>query len=82
MPLVLVYLPAACLCFFMLIAQADPGDGRVRGDIETAAHVVIGISLLGLLLSLLPVYRRTMGRWWYAVPVVLAATAWIRAALL
>lgn len=79
-PLALIYLPAVYLCFLMLVAEpGDPNDDRMRDDTAAGAYLVVGISLFGLLLSLLPVYRRTMGRWWYAAPLVLGLIAYIRA---
>ncbi|MEV0414007.1 hypothetical protein AB0I68_25145 [Streptomyces sp. NPDC050448] len=76
-PLVLIYLPAAYIC--VLLLTADPiaaQDQRTRDDAYTMGGVALCISFAGLLLSLLPVYRRTMNRWWYAVPLVLGAIAY------
>ncbi|MFD4242298.1 hypothetical protein ACFWP3_11985 [Streptomyces sp. NPDC058525] len=81
-PLALLYAPAVYFCVLLLIAEADPGDGRMRADMRSGAHAVYFICLLGLLVCLLPVYRRTMNRWWYALPALLSAVAWIRIATL
>ncbi|MFB6809713.1 MULTISPECIES: hypothetical protein [unclassified Streptomyces] len=82
-PLALIYLPAAYICFLLLSAEPiSPLDHRMREDARTMGGLALCISFAGLLLSLLPVYRRTMNRWWYAVPLVLGAIAYIRAATL
>ncbi|MFD7258487.1 hypothetical protein [Streptomyces sp. NPDC059874] len=78
-PLGLLYVPAAYFCVLMLIAEVHPDDDRMRVDIQTGAHAVFAICLVGLLVSLFPVYRRTLNRWWYALPLLLAAVALIRA---
>ncbi|WP_327284782.1 MULTISPECIES: hypothetical protein [unclassified Streptomyces] len=79
-PLGLIYLPAVYICVLLLMADPiAPLDHRMRDDAHTMGVVAVCISFAGLLLSLLPVYRRTMNRWWYAVPVVLGAIAYIRA---
>ncbi|MET9886365.1 hypothetical protein ABZZ20_25155 [Streptomyces sp. NPDC006430] len=78
-PLALIYLPAVYICVLMLTADPiAPEDHRTRDDIHAMGAVALCISFAGLLLSLLPVYRRTMSRWWFAVPLVLAATAYFR----
>ncbi|MFJ4779890.1 hypothetical protein [Streptomyces sp. NPDC088762] len=81
-PLGLFYVPAAYFCVLMLIGEVQPGDDRVRAEIESAAHVVFAICVVGLLVSLLPLYRRTMGLWWLLPPVVLGVIAWVRIATL
>ncbi|GAA1586233.1 hypothetical protein ACIQV2_31900 [Streptomyces globosus] len=79
-PLGLVYLPAAYLCLLLLRADPAPDDVRLRDDMEVQAYAVMGFAFAGLLLSMLPVYLRTVSRWWYAVPVVLGLAAWLRTA--
>ncbi|WP_051696580.1 hypothetical protein [Streptomyces sp. NRRL S-244] len=78
-PLALIYLPAAYICFLLLMADPiAPADQRTRDDIHAMGAVALCITFAGLLLSLLPVYRRTMNRWWYAVPLALGAVAYFR----
>ncbi len=81
-PLGLLYVPAVYFCVLLLSAEVDPGDDRMRADMQSGAHAVYAICLVGLLVCLFPVYRRTMNRWWYALPLLLAAVAWIRIATL
>ncbi|WP_371617330.1 hypothetical protein [Streptomyces sp. NBC_00454] len=81
-PLALVYLPAVYLFTILLAAPVDPGDDRRREDAEALGYAVVGITAVGLLLSLLPVYRRTMGRWWYVLPALMAAVAYVRGRML
>ncbi|MFJ2825729.1 hypothetical protein ACIO7M_32130 [Streptomyces toxytricini] len=80
-PLGLAYLPAAYLCVLLLRADPGPDDVRLRDDMEVQAYAVMGFAFAGLLLSTLPVYLRTVSRWWYAVPVVLGSAAWLRTAV-
>ncbi|MCX4691702.1 hypothetical protein [Streptomyces sp. NBC_01408] len=69
--LVVVYLPAALLCWLALVVRPQ--------DVRIVAGLSIGLCLFGLLITVLPVFRRTMGRWWYAVPFLLASVAYVRA---
>ncbi|THA48182.1 hypothetical protein E6R62_29565 [Streptomyces sp. A1136] len=79
-PLGLVYLAAAYCCRIALLMRPDgPHDDHTRADIEACAVAALCVSLLGLLLSLLPVYRRTLSRWWYLVPLALGLVAYVRA---
>ncbi|MFE2141364.1 hypothetical protein ACFXA3_06310 [Streptomyces sp. NPDC059456] len=79
-PLALIYLPAAYICVLLLSADPiAPLDHRTRDDAHAMGVIALCISFAGLLLSLLPVYRRTMNRWWYAVPLLLGTLAYIRA---
>ncbi|MFE5534412.1 hypothetical protein [Streptomyces sp. NPDC056492] len=76
-PLVLVYLPAAYMCFLLLAGEPIPaGNRHMRDEAATMAGLALCVSFAGLLLSLLPVYRRTMNPWWYAVPLALGAIAY------
>ncbi|MCX5199078.1 hypothetical protein OOK31_35220 [Streptomyces sp. NBC_00249] len=81
-PLVLLYLPAAYLCYIALAMTPDgppsPYDPE-RDTIRLTAGMSIGLCLVGLLLTAVPVFHRTMGRWWYAGPFLLAAIAYVRA---
>lgn len=82
-PLVLVHLPAAYLCAILLAGDPiPPQDQRLRDEAHAMGTVALCVCCAGLLLSLLPVYRRTMNRWWYAVPLALGAIAYFRAAAL
>ncbi|MFD7627536.1 hypothetical protein ACFV7Q_16105 [Streptomyces sp. NPDC059851] len=78
-PLALIYVPAAYFTVLLLLSDVEAGDDRVRDSAGTIAHVVIAISFVGLLISLLPAYRRTMNRWWYLVPLAIGLTAYLRA---
>ncbi|MEU9303893.1 hypothetical protein [Streptomyces sp. NPDC048269] len=78
-PLVLLYLPAAYFCFLTLFGQVEPGDDRAREDVRFMADVSVVLCLLGLLITITPVFRRTLGRWWFATPFLLAAVAYLRA---
>ncbi|MFG2984053.1 hypothetical protein ACGFYQ_22825 [Streptomyces sp. NPDC048258] len=77
-PLALVYLPAVHLCFLALIARPAPRDDLAREDIRFMADMSVVLCLLGLLITITPVFRRTMGRWWYALPFLLATVAYAR----
>ncbi|MFE6838416.1 hypothetical protein ACFVFI_26705 [Streptomyces sp. NPDC057705] len=52
----------------------DPG---YAGTTAMALFAVI-FSVLGILITLVPPVRRTLGPWWFVPPVVLGAIAWIR----
>ncbi|MFD3699027.1 hypothetical protein ACFWUZ_23290 [Streptomyces sp. NPDC058646] len=77
--LVLVYLPAAWLCCVALVAEPGPRDHPFREDVRFAAGASVALCLLGVLITVLPVFRRTMGRWWYAAPFLLACVSYVRA---
>ncbi|MFD9724134.1 hypothetical protein [Streptomyces sp. NPDC059072] len=77
-PLALLYLPAVYFCVFLLIADVHPDDDRMRDDVQAGAYAVGAICLVGLLVSLLPVFHRTMGKWWYILPLLLAGVAYVR----
>ncbi|MCX5013343.1 hypothetical protein OG765_20455 [Streptomyces sp. NBC_00555] len=78
-PLGFVYVPALFFCWLALAAQADPPDDIWREGVRTTAHVSIILCAIGLLITLTPVFRRTMGKWWYILPLLLAAVAYVRA---
>ncbi|MFG2879352.1 hypothetical protein ACGFYU_30840 [Streptomyces sp. NPDC048337] len=73
-PLALVYVLAA-LFFLNTLTLDGP-----REDIATSTHAVTLLSAIALLITLAPALRRTLGRWWYAVPLLLTAVAFIRLA--
>ncbi|MFE6845686.1 hypothetical protein [Streptomyces sp. NPDC057686] len=82
-PLALIYLPAVYICVLLLVAEPiAAADQRTRDDALAMGAVALCLSFAGLLLSLLPVYRRTMNRWWYAVPLVLGTLAYFGATAL
>ncbi|OKK21092.1 hypothetical protein AMK16_12065 [Streptomyces sp. CB00455] len=78
-PLALLYGPAAYLCYTALAARPGPRDHPWREDVQAVAYLSVGLCLLGLLISVTPVFLRTMGRWWYVLPLLLAAVAFVRA---
>ncbi|MEU7731071.1 hypothetical protein AB0B78_38600 [Streptomyces sp. NPDC040724] len=78
-PLALVYVPAVLFCYAALEMQPDPYDYRVREDIRFMAGISLVFCLVGLLITITPVFRRTMGRWWFALPFLLATVAYFRA---
>ncbi|MFE9635098.1 hypothetical protein [Streptomyces sp. NPDC006463] len=77
-PLALVYVPAVYLCYLALAMQSDPRDDRLREDVRMVAGLSVSLCLLGLLITITPVFRRTMGRWWFALPLLLATVAYVR----
>ncbi|WP_371678089.1 hypothetical protein [Streptomyces sp. NBC_01276] len=79
LPLVLFcYLPAAYFCYGALVLQPGyPGD-RMRDDARLLAGISVGLCFAGLLLTAVPLFHRTLGRWWYAGPYLLATLAFLR----
>ncbi|WP_046779331.1 hypothetical protein [Streptomyces yangpuensis] len=78
-PLVALYVPAAYTCCLALAMRpASPYD-QMREDARFMGGFSVFLCLLGLLITVTPLYRRTMGRWWFAAPVLIAATAYARA---
>ncbi|RKT05222.1 hypothetical protein BX286_3214 [Streptomyces sp. 3211.6] len=75
---VLVYLPAACLCYVSLALHPDGPYDRIRDDALFTAHACVALCFAGLLLTAVPVFHRTLGRWWYAAPFALASIAFLR----
>ncbi|MFF4582895.1 hypothetical protein [Streptomyces sp. NPDC001389] len=75
---VLVYLPAAYLCYVSLALRPDGPDDRIRDDVLFTAHACVALCFAGLLLTAVPVFHRTLGRWWYAAPFLLASLAFLR----
>ncbi len=78
-PLAAVYVPAVFFCYAALSMQPDHQDDRVREDIRFLAGSSLVLCLLGLLITITPVFRRTLGRWWFALPFLLATVAYVRA---
>ncbi|MFD9523415.1 hypothetical protein [Streptomyces sp. NPDC059979] len=78
-PLALVYVPAVFLCYATLAMQPEPYGDRVREEIRFAAGLSLCFCLLGLLITITPLFRRTLGRWWFALPLLLATVAYVRA---
>ncbi|MEU9181966.1 hypothetical protein AB0C90_35065 [Streptomyces sp. NPDC048550] len=81
-PLGLLYALAAYLCYTALVARPGALDHPFREDVQTMGHLSAGLCGLGLLISLTPLYRRTMNRWWYVLPLALGLTGLLRAELL
>ncbi|MEV7541675.1 hypothetical protein [Streptomyces sp. NPDC089915] len=76
---VFLYLPAAWLCFvsFGLRPEGGPYD-PVRDDARFTAQMCVALCFAGLLLTAVPLFHRTLGRWWYAAPFALASLAFLR----
>ncbi|MFE7097998.1 hypothetical protein [Streptomyces erythrochromogenes] len=78
-PLVVLYVPAVFCCYLALaVRPASPYD-QLRDDARFMGGFSVFLCLLGLLITITPLYRRTMGRWWFAAPVLIATTAYFRA---
>ncbi|MFF2194247.1 hypothetical protein [Streptomyces sp. NPDC058157] len=74
-----VYLPAGYLCYVSLALRPDGGPyDRIRDDALFTAHACVALCFAGLLLTAVPVFHRTLGRWWYAAPFTLASLAFLR----
>ncbi|MFD8789517.1 hypothetical protein [Streptomyces vinaceus] len=78
-PLGLLYALAAYLCWTALAARPGPLDHPFREDVQAMGYLSTGLCALGLLITLTPLYRRTMNRLWYVLPLALGLTALIRA---
>ncbi|WP_405831472.1 MULTISPECIES: hypothetical protein [unclassified Streptomyces] len=78
-PLVLLYGPAALACWAAVVTQPDSPYDRFREDARFLGNFSVVLCLMGLLITITPVYRRTMGRWWFAVPFLIATVAYFRA---
>ncbi|MEV7612881.1 hypothetical protein [Streptomyces sp. NPDC089799] len=78
-PLALLYAPAVYFCALALIAGPGPRDDPFREDVQVLGALSAVLCAAGLLISLTPVFRRTMGRWWYVLPLLLGAVAAVRA---
>ncbi|MFF4005807.1 hypothetical protein [Streptomyces sp. NPDC001717] len=77
-PLGLLYAPAAYFCYLALVSRPSPRDHPLRSDMQGLTHVSITLCAIGLLMTLTPVFRRTMGKWWYILPLLLAGVAYVR----
>ncbi|MFF4320917.1 hypothetical protein [Streptomyces sp. NPDC001568] len=78
-PLALLYVPAVYACFLALAMSPQSVHDPLRDDVRFLAGVCVAVCFAGLLLTAVPVFHRTMGRWWYAVPFLLAGVAYVRA---
>ncbi|MFK0232044.1 hypothetical protein [Streptomyces vinaceus] len=78
-PLGLIHALNAVAVFAALYAGPQ-GEWDDQGYVGVAAMCLISMSLsaLGLLITLIPAVRRTMGLWWLAPPLLLGLTALIR----
>ncbi|APU41593.1 MULTISPECIES: hypothetical protein, partial [unclassified Streptomyces] len=57
-------------------------DHQGYAGVAAMCFVSLHLSALGLLITLIPRVRRTMGPWWLAPPLALGLIAYIRAATL
>ncbi|MFG2975354.1 hypothetical protein ACGFYY_20525 [Streptomyces sp. NPDC048331] len=78
-PLALSYVPALFTCCTALSMRPDPDDDVLRGDVRFLAGCSLVLCLVGLLITITPLFLRTMGRWWFALPFLLATVAYVRA---
>ncbi|WP_030772700.1 hypothetical protein [Streptomyces sp. NRRL F-2664] len=79
LPLALVHAVNAVLVY-AAVAHGPQAAWDHQGYEGTAAAVFLSLclSLLGVAVTLLPPVRRTLGPWWFAPPLALAAISWIR----
>ncbi|MGW7330020.1 hypothetical protein ACWGIU_15785 [Streptomyces sp. NPDC054840] len=78
-PLALSYVPALFTCYAALAMWPEPDDDLLRGEVRFLAGCCLVLCLVGLLITITPLFRRTMGRWWFALPLLLATVAYVRA---
>ncbi|MGW7437369.1 hypothetical protein [Streptomyces sp. NPDC054849] len=78
-PLALVYGPALYACYLAFALRPDADDGRLRDTVRFMSGFSLVLCLVGLLITITPVFRRTLGRWWFAAPFLLATAAYVRA---
>ncbi|WP_327361959.1 MULTISPECIES: hypothetical protein [unclassified Streptomyces] len=78
-PLGIIHVLNAVAVFAALYAGPQ-GEWDDQGYAGVGAMCLISMSLsaLGLLITIIPGVRRTMGLWWLAPPIVLGLTAFIR----
>ncbi|MFD7258485.1 hypothetical protein [Streptomyces sp. NPDC059874] len=77
-PLGLIYAFAVYCCYLAWTSWPSPRDDPLRSDMQYLAYFSITLCAIGLLLTLTPVFRRTMGKWWYILPLLLAGIAYVR----
>ncbi len=79
-PLGIIHLLNAVAVFAALYAGPQ-GEWDHQGYAGVSAMCLFSLCLsaLGLLITLIPSVRRTMGLWWLAPPLVLGLIAYIRA---
>ncbi|MFD6115196.1 hypothetical protein ACFWG0_34590 [Streptomyces yangpuensis] len=80
-PLVALYVPAAYTCCLALAMRPDPDSpyDQLREDARFLGGCSVFLCLLGLLITITPLYRRTLTRWWFAAPALMATVAYVRA---
>ncbi|MFF4005810.1 hypothetical protein [Streptomyces sp. NPDC001717] len=61
--------------------QAEWDDQGYAGT-TAVSLLVICLSIVGILITLIPTFRRTLGLWWFAPPIVMGVIAWVRIATL
>ncbi|MEU6864979.1 hypothetical protein ABZ924_17130 [Streptomyces sp. NPDC046876] len=82
-PLGLLYLLEGWLCYGALVIQPTGGvNDRGATNISAACFFALCLSVIGLLITLIPTVRRTLGLWWFAPPVLLGLFAYVRVSLL
>ncbi|WP_405790167.1 hypothetical protein OG753_24680 [Streptomyces sp. NBC_00029] len=57
-------------------------DHQGYEGVSAMCFISVSLSTLGLLITLVPSVRRTMGLWWFAPPIVLGLIAYVRGATL
>ncbi|MEU7555201.1 hypothetical protein AB0B01_23150 [Streptomyces sp. NPDC044571] len=82
-PLGILHLLNAGTVFSAVLASPQ-GDWDDRGHerIDAMCFISLCLSVLGLLITLVPSIRRTMGPWWPALPLALGVIAYTRMATL
>ncbi|MFZ4297853.1 hypothetical protein ACOZE3_08005 [Streptomyces cinereoruber] len=81
-PLVLLHLVAAFLCFSALHTRpGHPGDEDAFFAIKAFAVLTIATETLALLITLAPSHRAALNHWWLAPPIALILTAGLRLVL-
>ncbi|MFJ8012732.1 hypothetical protein [Streptomyces sp. NPDC096339] len=82
-PLGLVHLLNAATVYLMLrYPPQGEWDNQGYAGTATACLISIVLSVIGLLITLIPPVRRTLGPWWFAPPILLGVIAWVRIATL
>ncbi|MBT2476747.1 hypothetical protein [Streptomyces sp. ISL-94] len=69
---------------YLILRYPPQADWDDQGYAGTAAMclISIGLSVIGILITLIPPVRRTLGLWWFAPPLLLGVIAWVRIATL
>ncbi|MFB6614728.1 hypothetical protein ACFCV9_11025 [Streptomyces sp. NPDC056367] len=69
---------------YLIVSAGPAGEWDDAGYAGTAAGALFAIvlSVIGVLITLIPPVRRSLGLWWLAPPVILGVIAWVRIATL